>query len=148
MSLQERLLNKVLFDENTSCWIWKGAKNWFQYGVIHNQNKLFYSHRISYEIFNGKIPNGFVIDHLCNNRSCINPEHLEAVRQDENVRRSNSFTNQNMKKTHCIHGHLLEVSNLDKSNLSRGVRACIKCIKIREQTKEFRKSIVIQWCSS
>jgi hypothetical protein len=74
--------------EENGCWTWIGAKNKHGYGNTYKKRKSLLAHRVFYEKYKGKIPQGLVIDHLCNNPSCVNPLHLEAVSQAINNRRS------------------------------------------------------------
>ena len=72
-TILQRFWNRVLRTER--CWVWNGAKV-NGYGQISTNGKTEYVHRFSYEMVNGKIPEGLVIDHLCRNRACVNPAHL------------------------------------------------------------------------
>jgi hypothetical protein len=70
------------------CWEWTGSRNPKGYGSVTNgKGASMLAHRRSYEIFNGPIPDGFEVDHLCENTSCVNPAHLEAVTPEEHRRR-------------------------------------------------------------
>ena len=97
------------------CWLWIGSKIYKGYGKYKND----FVHRISYEITKGKIPNGLTIDHLCFNKLCVNPKHLEAVTNSENVKRYHQA------RTHCKYGHPFNEKNtrIDK----KGYRVCLAC---------------------
>lgn len=79
-----------LVDPETGCWVWQRDVNTLGYGRVYDpktKRVSLYAHRVYYEKHRGPIPDGHVIDHLCRNTSCVNPGHLEAVLQKENVRR-------------------------------------------------------------
>jgi hypothetical protein len=78
---------KFRVDEETGCWNWVAARDTTGYARILIDGRLQPAHRIAYEIAVGPIPAGFQIDHLCRNKSCINPAHLEAVTPVQNMRR-------------------------------------------------------------
>ena len=74
-------------EQEDGCLVWQGRTAHNGYGVISVGNRSTYAHRVAYELRVGPIPSGLTIDHLCFNRMCINPEHLEAVTRSENTRR-------------------------------------------------------------
>lgn len=121
--LRDRLLSRIRKTE-TGCWEWTGAISSKGYGTLGFQTRDLYAHRASYELFVGPIPDGLEMDHLCRNRRCINPEHLEAVTHLENMHR-NPFVSARMKQTHCKHGHEFTPENTRrKKNGTRCCRAC------------------------
>lgn len=85
-SLDEKLKTGV--SKTPQCWFWLGTTNEDGYGFIRLDGKTLAAHRVYYEHYVGPIPEGLEIDHLCKNRSCVRPEHLEPVTHLENIRRS------------------------------------------------------------
>lgn len=83
--IEERFWSKVA--KTSTCWLWGGSVRANGYGVFSFQARTMLAHRYAYELLSGPIPTGLVIDHLCRVRNCVNPAHLEAVTQSENVRR-------------------------------------------------------------
>lgn len=86
--LQEYLKTRVAIDPETGCWNWLGALNKDGYGQCRVGRRIEYTHRLSHAVFKGPIPRGLHVDHRCSNRRCCNPDHLEAVEQQENNRRA------------------------------------------------------------
>ena len=124
----ERILPRVTVDPYRSCWVFGGAKHSAGYGVINIRGTVFYTHRLAYEWFHGDIPDGLTIDHLCRNRPCCNPMHLEAVTSAENIRRA-------MVKSHCLRGHEFTPQN-SYIRPDNGRRQCIKCIRLRTRKRD------------
>ena len=143
MQTIERFTKKYRKLKN-GCWEWQAATSPKGYGMFYYDGRPSgRAHRFSYEHFVGKIPNGYTIDHLCRNRRCVNPKHLEAVTNKENVLRGNGLTAQNARKTHCIKGHPLSGDNLMTRNYRNTVmRNCKICT--RKSQKEWRiKTFII-----
>lgn len=115
------------------CWLWLFRPS-HKYGTITFFKKRFYIHRHTYTMANGPIPEGLEIDHLCRERRCCNPEHLQAVTGSTNNSRSESLSARNARKTHCKRGHELSGSNL---YVRRGNRGCRTCINAAKRTPEY-----------
>lgn len=113
-----RFWSKVEKDTGTECWYWVAGRTKAGYGVFYTNRTHVYAHRVSYELENGPIPAGKEIDHTCGCRFCVNPEHLEAVTHQQNVRRA-------FYKPYCRRGHMLTAENTwERSN---GRLICRKC---------------------
>jgi len=113
------------------CWIWIGALDGHGYGDFRTCGKWIGAHRFSYELYVGPIPKGLVIDHLCRNPRCVNPEHLEPVTMAENTARGIGQSARNSAKTHCIHGHEFSPENTGRDG--RGRRICKACLSARNR---------------
>lgn len=94
------------------CWLYAGNITDVGYGRLQLPTGRYLVHRLTYEQFVDKIPEGFDIDHLCRIRSCVNPEHLEAVTRKENILRGEGLAAVNARKTHCSKGHPYTGHNL------------------------------------
>jgi hypothetical protein len=126
------------------CWEWIGAKIPDGYGQMLWDGRLQLAHRISYEIAYGRpVPEGLTIDHLCRNRACVNPAHLEVVTMTVNVLRGIGPTAVNARKTHCVNGHPLDGSNLKwRSDGGRRCRVCAyNADKRRRQRERERRGL-------
>jgi len=100
------------------CWLWMGRLNNNGYGSIRIMSKLVAGptlvHRFAYELLVGPIPEGVELDHLCKNRRCVNPAHLEPVTRSENCSRGDSglaWAAHQRRKTHCPQGHPYDLFN-------------------------------------
>lgn len=130
VNIVERFLKSVREGKN-GCIEWTGTKDDRGYGTISatprkNLKKNIKAYRLSYRLFNGKLQRGLVIDHICRNKSCVNPKHLRQVSYRDNIINSDSCFATNARKTICKRGHSL----MDKDNLLKSknnTRHCKKC---------------------
>ena len=122
--LPDRFWEKV--DKSGDCWQWTGSKG-DGYGKVNGFHTSL-AHRLSYEEACGPIPEGLQLDHLCRNRACVKPGHLEAVTQKVNQERGSNAT-----RTHCKHGH--EYTPENTKIIRSGSRWCRECG--RERTRRW-----------
>jgi hypothetical protein len=127
---EQRLRAKCGANEN-GCWIWSRAFNGAGYpSTMWLNGKVVLAHRASYLIFKGPIPDGLEIDHLCRDKRCVNPEHLEAVTRQTNLLRGTGFAARHARQTHCKRGH--EFTDANTYISARGERVCRTCRAARE----------------
>jgi hypothetical protein len=122
----------------SGCWLWLGCTTRVGYGRVWVRDRLTTAHRFAYERWVGPISEGLQVDHLCRQRCCVNPEHLEAVTARENTLRGTAPAAANARKVLCKNGHPLSGPNLTTRPCGR--RACVACIKAYYQTRLARRS--------
>lgn len=103
------------------------------------RNECRPAHRFAYEWLVGPIPEGFTIDHLCRNRGCVNPRHLEPVTRGENTLRGQTIAATNKAKTHCVHGHAFTAENTYRPPGSTNTRMCRACIEARNRQQNMKR---------
>ena len=130
-----RFLDKVM-PILDGCWLWTGTVTRTRYGMFWPHGEAVVAHRFAYELFVGEIPDGMVIDHLCRSRSCVNPEHLEAVAFIENVRRGAKVPGV-VTPNVCKHGHPFTEENTIRND--KGHRHCRECG--RRRNREYKRKI-------
>ncbi len=133
----ERFWSKVR--KTQFCWFWlgkptkipKSRKSSGGYGRIKINGENVYAHRFSYLLLIGPIPTNKQMDHLCRNRMCVNPLHLEVVDARTNILRGFGTAAKNARKIYCPRGHTLTGRNLAKYQLRIGKRSCRLCANER-----------------
>ena len=114
------------------CWNWAGGKSKHGYGsfFVDRNRRSARVHRVAWELLRGHIPEDLTIDHLCKNKLCVNPDHMEIV-----TRSINSSRGAGGQKTHCRNGHALTPDNLVKVAKRPNFRACRECTKARRRRR-------------
>lgn len=132
VAIPPRFVTKFTVNRGTGCWEWHGTTADNGYGLFWDGSRHVRAHRFAYEAFLAPIPDGLVIDHLCRNRACVNPSHLEAVTQRVNVLRGVSGSATNAVKTQCHRGHPFTESNTyRRPNGKRECRECARAYELR-----------------
>lgn len=135
----ERLAGGFLVSDG--CWPWIRRSNKDGYGQFSLRGRPWRAHRVVYAWLIGPIPEGMTLDHLCRNRLCVNPAHLEPVTNRVNVLRGDTITGRNVRKTHCPKGHPLSPENLCSWERSRGKRSCRICRAERARERYWERKL-------
>ena len=130
MTPEEFIFERAMPEPNSGCWLWLLKLDKDGYGCLKKNGKHWRSHRYAYETLVGPIPDGLEIDHLCRNKSCCNPSHLEVVTTQQNIQRrphSDKVGKYKLANTHCPHGHPYSGDNLRVA--TNGQRVCRTCMR-------------------
>jgi hypothetical protein len=120
------------------CWFWDGPVNRNGYSRTTIDGRTIVLHRLIYQIVKGPLTKAKVLDHLCRERRCCNPDHLQPVTSKENTRRGNSGPGHNARKATCKRGHKLSGANvrIRKRGKSGKERVCKACRREREAAQK------------
>lgn len=116
-----------LYEAGPGCWLWKGTLDRIGYGNVVVERHTYRAHRVVYEALIGPIGDGLELDHLCRNKACVNPAHLEPVTHSENLRRHYATV------TSCPHGHDYDEVNTYRD--TSGKRRCRSCMRERQRVR-------------
>jgi hypothetical protein len=122
--IKDRFMAKVAVEGD--CWLWAGSTDRKGYGRFAVAGRNTLAHRWIYEQEKGEIHKGMVIDHLCRNRRCVNPNHMEVVTSQVNTLRGETIAAKNLSATHCPKGHAYTEGNFYRRS-SDGGRQCRPC---------------------
>lgn len=134
----DRFAEKIALTD-PGCLIWIGGAANNGYGTFWIDGRNVSAHRWSYEYHSGPIPAGLHLDHLCRNRRCVNPEHLEPVTCRENILRGEGSAAQHSQLTHCPAGHAYSGANLYTPPGRPRERHCRQCNLARNRAYRLRK---------
>jgi hypothetical protein len=137
--LTDRLYDRIGYDpQHPCCWSWVGATDSSGYGHLRVKGKLITAHRLAHQLWIGPLVEGLEVDHLCANRRCFNPLHLEQV--PRSVNKARGKVNGHKGKTHCTNGHEFTPENTYLNPQRNGDmrRQCKTCIFDRTRRRRAR----------
>ena len=134
MNLPEAFFARIEVDDN-GCWAWQGSITHKGYAGFSFCGKNHRAHRFAYERLVGPIPDGLVVDHCCEVRSCVNPDHLEVVTNQTNVLRGVGPTARHARQTHCKRGHEFTPENIYVQPSRPKIRCCWTCKKEKDRRR-------------
>ena len=124
--MKERFWIKVDKRIPDGCWEWKGAILKNGYGRFWDGERNVLAHRFVYELCIHRITEKQHLDHICSNRGCVNPSHLQVLSNRENILKGNGPTAKNFRKTLCKRGHILTAGKFKQNG---EWRICLECAK-------------------
>lgn len=135
--LPARIEAKICYEPMSGCWLWTAGQDGHGYGAAWWRGRMRKAHAVIHEILIGDIPEGLEHDHLCRNRICCNPWHIEAVTHAENSRRGDNGKYLK-ERTHCPRGHEYAVEAYEVPSRP-GARYCQGCNRERSRERRARK---------
>lgn len=136
LSLEDRFMEKVFMVPESTCWFWTGYHDRDGYAMSSINDVPLAAYRMAYKLFVGELTKGMCLDHICRQRGCVNPKHMEEVTSKENTRRSPIAPAAiNAQKTHCPRGHELTEGNIVTSMKGRN---CLICNRVKDAERKRR----------
>lgn len=135
--------SRIEVNKESGCWEWTGFVSSSGYGGFKVSGQSQWAHRVAYSAFVESLPLGkgrgaYCVDHLCRNRKCCNPAHLQKVVWRENILRGNGPSARQSRQTHCMNGHLLSGGNVYRKPSAPNTRNCLICM--REYSRAYRRA--------